>query len=62
MGVKNEEKKGKPPSIPPKGGDHIIDSFVLSSFWGVEGGFHFFGRGVGLLNLLVSTFWYGSVN
>lgn len=55
MDVKNKEK---PPLIPPKGGGHIIYSFALSSFGGVGGGFHFLGRGVGFLNLLVSTFWY----
>ena len=38
MGVKKGENKGKPPSIPPKGGGHIIDSFALSSFGGVGGG------------------------
>ena len=33
--------KMKPPSIPPKGGGHIIDSFALSSFGGVGGGYSF---------------------
>ena len=38
VNVKKGENKGKPPSIPPKGGGHIIYSFALSSFGGVGGG------------------------